>query len=449
MLNKKIMSFFIIASIFSWAYPLYAEENHPSTLTLEQATQESLEKNPELKAMEEDSKAAKAQVPQARSWEDPQIGVRFYQVPFGEGLNQAMDIDYIISQKFPFPGKKKAASQIAYHNYLHHLELLGARGREILKEIKVSYYNLYSIARRLEINQKIENNLKAAIQGAQSKIAANQTLALDSIQGQAELAKLLSEKEILKQNQINLQAKLNQLLFREEKNNILIPSKIEIPHWDMSLEESIEIALLRQPKVKIAEHQIEEKKWVIKAAKRDFLPDMNAQLEYVQRPSGSPANNLGNAWTGEFMFNVPLMIKKKTKAVEQAEAELVSAHYQYSAAKNDITFRVRDTYAKIQSYQKILDLNKKTLIPQTQQALDASLAAYANGKTNFTSVLNSARAVFDAQNEYWKTFESYTSAYSELEEALGATREELAELKSPPQNSSAESHPSSQTGGKL
>ncbi len=433
---KKIFLFSLLGSFFFC--PLHAEE----VLNLDQAGQQSLEKNPELKAMEEDNKAAKAQIPQARSWDDTQIGVRFYQVPWGAGLDQAMDIDYIIAQKIPFPGKKKAASQIAYHNYLHHLELLGARGREILRDVKSTYYSLYTILKRIEVTQKIEATLKSTIQNAQSKLSANQAIGLDAIQGQAELAKVLSEKEILKQSKLNLEAKLNQLLFNEENTMLKMPRKLELPRWNITLNEAIEIALLRHPKVKIAEHKIEEKKWGIKAAKREFLPDMNAQVEYVQRPVNSPASNLGDAWTAEMMFNIPLMIKKKTKAVEQAEAELAGAQYNYSAAKNDVNYKVKETYSTLKSSLHILELTQKTLIPQTQQALDASIAAYIAGKTNFTSVLTAARAVFDAQNEYWKTFESYSIAYSNLEESLGATREELVMIKSSVTQNKAESQAS-------
>lgn len=417
----KIIGFTLIG-VFLLNPSINAEEIQ--MIDLDKAQEESLGRNPELKAMEEDAKAAKAQIPQARSWDDPQIGVRFYQVPWGGGLDDAMDIDYIISQKFPFPGKKKAASQIAHHVYLHHLEQLGLKGREILRDLKSTYYSLYSVIRRLEVNQKVEHILRANIQGAHAKIASNQGLALDAMLGQAELSKILSEKEILKQNKISLEAKLNQLLFRESNSPFRIPTKLSTPSWKISLEQSLEIALQKQAKIRIAEHQIEENKWRIKAAKREFLPDMNAQLEYVQRPGNSPSSNLGDAWTGEFMFNIPLILKKKTKAVEQAEAQLASAQYNYSATKNNLNFQVKDLYAKLKSYQKILELNQRTLIPQSQQALDASVAAYTTGKADFTSLLNAARLLQEAHDEYWKNFENYTSTYSALEESIGSTHDE-------------------------
>jgi len=408
---------------------LQAQESMSTPLTLQEATRSTLEKNPELKAMEEDNHAAKAKVPQVRSWNDTQIGVRFYQVPFGEGLGHAMDIDYIVAQKFPFPGKKKAAAQMAYHEYLHHLELLDARGREILRDLKKTYYNLYAVQRQIAVSEKIESLLKKMSKTSQAKLATNQTSSLDAVQSQSELAKVLSEKENLKQVQSGLRAKLNQILARDIDSPVKVSSQLPLPHWNMSLENSLELALVQQPKLKIAEHQIEGKKWGIKAAKREYLPDLDAQVEYVQRPSDSPNASLGNAWTGQLMLTVPVMFKKKMKGVEQAEAELASAHYNYTATKNEVGFRVKETYTRLQSTLKVLELNQKTLLPQAEQSLQISLAAYEAGKADFLPVLLSARNLFEIQSAYWKNFENYTAAYSELEEVLGATQEELSEKK--------------------
>jgi cobalt-zinc-cadmium efflux system outer membrane protein len=390
-----------------------------SPLTLEEAVEATLQKNPELKAMEKDVDATHAKVPQARSWDDPMVGVRFYQVPFNGGIDDAMDIDYIVSQKIPFPGKKKAYSQIAYHEYLHHIELLGERGRELLRDVKTTYYSLFSVNRLIGTSREIENLLKGVIQSAQAKLAANQAMATDSIQGQVELAKVLFERQSLVERKKGLEAKLNQLMARSSDEEIHLPLKLEIPRWNAKLEEILEIAQQKHPSVKLATHDIDQKKWAVKAAKREYIPDLNAQLEYVQRPG--PAEN---AWTGEFMLNIPLLVKKKGKAVEQAEAELASAQYSQVAAKNDVSSKVKEVYAKMKAADRMLALNRNTLLPQTRQALEVTSSAYTTGKSDFISYLTSARSLSDAQMEYWKSYEALASSVYELEEAVGVTREE-------------------------
>lgn len=421
-----IVSLLLVCSVNGSAQ--VQERLNSPVLTLEEAVQQSLGQNPELKAVQKDVDAIKAKVPQARSWDDPLIGVRLYQVPFNGGIGEASDIDYIVAQKIPFPGKKKAASEIVYHDYLHHLETLNASGRKLLREVKQTYFSLFAINRQIAQSKQVEKILKGLVQSAQSKLATNEATSTDALQGQTDLAKLLIEREPLFERKKNLEAKLNQLMARTEQVSFILPAEMEVPQWNVKLEELIEMAQLRHPSVKLAEHNVGQKQWGVKAAKREYFPDLSAQLEYVQRPNSSPSSNLGNAWTGEFMINVPLMVKKKSKAVEQAKAELASAVYSQSAAKNEVTYKLQETFAKMKAAERILQINQKTLLPQTKQALEANSIAYATGKSPFFSYLMATRSYVDAELEYWKSYESLATSIFELEEASGVTREEWANL---------------------
>ncbi len=406
------------------------EKIKPSLLSVEEAVQQAIGQNPELQSMQKEVEAMKAKVPQGRAWEDPLIGVRLYQVPFKGGLDEASDIDYIVSQKIPFPGKKKAAAEIIYHDYLHHLESLNASGRVLLREVKQNYYSLFAVNQQIEQSKQVEKILKGLVQSAQSKLATGEASSTDALQGQTDLAKLLVEREPLLERKKVLEAKLNQLMAQSAQDAIVLPSKLEIPKWNVKLEELIDIAQLRHPSIKLAEHNVGQKQWGVKAAKREYLPDLNAQLEYVQRPNGSPSSSLGNAWTGEFMINVPLILKKKSKAVEQAKAELASAVYSKSAAKNEVTYKLQETYAKMKAAERILQINKSTLLPQTKQALEANSVTYVTGKSPFFSYLTAARSYRDAELEYWKSYEALATSLFELEEAVGITKEEWAKAPS-------------------
>jgi cobalt-zinc-cadmium efflux system outer membrane protein len=388
-------------------------------LSLDQAVQATLAQNPELKSMQQDAEAAKSAAKKSRYWDDPLVGVRFYQVPIGANLDQATDIDYIAAQKFPFPGKVKAASEIAHHNYLHHLEDLDGRGRELLKELKSAYYQLFAAERLLEVSRSLEGKLRGMVQGAQAKLAAGEPAAADAVQGQAELAKLLAERETLKQRRQVWQAKLNQLMYRPLDQAIQLPAKLPPPRWDLSLAELEKIAELRHPKLKGARHRIEEKTWGVKAAKRDWYPDFGAQVEYVQRPGQTE-----DAWTGELMMNVPLIVGKKKAAVKQAEAELAGARYTEQATKNDVGFRVQEIYQKMRASERILQVTGGTLLPQVRQSLEVTNAAYLAGKSYFLDSLNAARGLLQAQNDYWKAYAELAEAGAELEEAVGMTIEE-------------------------
>jgi outer membrane protein, heavy metal efflux system len=391
-------------------------------LTLDAAMNEAMQQNPELKALEQDVEAAKAKVSKSRSWEDPMVGVRFYQVPFEEPLDQTQDIDYIVRQKFPMGGKAKAAKEMAYHELQHHVHMVRIRANEILRDIKITYYSLFAVQRMIAVNREMETNLRSIVNSAQARLAANQSMATDAAQGQTEIAKLLLDREPLFQQKRVLEAKLKQLMASTSNDEISLPSQLEAPRWQVSLAKLLEITQVHHPSITSGEHNIEEKEWGVKAAKREYYPDLNVQTEYVQRPGPRT-----DAFTGELMLNVPLIFKKKQLGVKQAEAELASAQYMQQVDKNDRLYKVKELFGKMQESDRSLSINRATFLPQARQAFQVTSSAYSTGKASFFDTLNAVRLLFEAQMEYWKAFEAQAESIYGLEEAIGMTREDFAQ----------------------
>ena len=425
-MQRRSFSLILAASFLIFNVKV-SEANPSKGLSLEEATQILLQQNPELKAMKKESEAAQAKVPQAKGWDDPQVGVRFYQVPFGEGLGKAMDIDYIASQKIPFPGKKKAAGQIAYHEYLHHLESLNARGRQLVREMKTVYYKLFVLDRQLAQSFKLQKLLLGWIQSAQANLSSGQGMASEVVQAQTELAKQGIERESLQAQRAILETQLRQILASSEIATIQLPNKLDLPQWNRPLEKLEAMAQSRHSDLKLAQHQIGQKNWAIKAAKREYLPDLSTQLEYVQRPGGQQ-----DAWTGEFMVNLPLQVAKKKGAVTQAKAELSSAEYAYESAKNKVSAQVKQAYLKTKTAEKVFKLYDKSLIPQAQQAVEMSSVAYSTQQAPLSNLLNAEQALLNAQKDYWQAYEDFLVSLAELEEAIGISWENMDEALTQP-----------------
>src|SRR5262245_15229555 len=99
----------IAAFLLLMALPARAAE----ILTLEQAIQEVLGANQDVRAAGFRVEAAKARVPQAKGLDDPMVGVTFEDVPFGQGITSGEEINYRIEQKLPFPGKRHVRGKAA------------------------------------------------------------------------------------------------------------------------------------------------------------------------------------------------------------------------------------------------------------------------------------------------------------------------------------------------
>jgi len=414
---------FLMISLMS-STASFARENAagPSgrDLTLEEAIETSIRQNPELKAMAEDAEAEKTKASRTRYWADPEIGVRFYQVPLTENLSNTQDIDYIVRQKFPLGGKDKAAKEIAYHEYQHRLHARSLRGRELLQELKNTYYRLFATQRMLGVSRELEGNLRAVVASAQARIATNQASLTDATLGQTEIVKLQTERQSLLQKERELQFKLAQLMADEGAGDYRIVSKLDVPTWDTDLPKLLELSAMSHPALLSEKHHVEEKEWGVKAAKKEYIPDINFQAEYVQRPGST-----GDAFTGEMMLNVPLILKKKDLGVKQAEAELASAHYMQQNAKNEVVYKIKEAFNRWESSHRILQLNRGSLLPQARQAFAATAGAFSTGKTGMAEVLSAAQLLLNAQLQYWQAFQDQAEAVFSLENAVGLTREEI------------------------
>ncbi len=431
---KRYLGLLLLLSLFLlFSLPVEAENSKPesfrkeSGLTLERLLEMSLEKNPELQAMHKDSEAAAAKIPQAKALEDPEIGVRFYQVPFGKRPDKAMDVDYLISQKFSFPGKKQAEGKIAIHEHSHHLELKNKRENEILRDIKTTYFSLYAIHKQKEVLRSVQSILKTEITMAQTKLAANQAEVLEISRAQAELARLFLEDESLREKEQMLLAKLENLTGGEPLlSSLSFPSTLKIPTLNLNPSELLEISVLRNPEVKMADHKVDQKEWEIKKAKRANLPDVNTQWEYIQRPGAEE-----NAWTGELTLNLPIYRKKYNSGVKQAEAEFASAQFFQNASRNQVQEKIRTLFARVESSRRRYALNQTTLIPQIRQMKEVIEASYRAGKTDTSGYFSALRSLMTAKKEGWDLFAEIAQASFELEETLGATLEEIQTLKHP------------------
>jgi outer membrane protein TolC len=315
-------------------------------------------------------------------------------------------------------------SKMAFHEYQRLTHQWHGRALEILRDLKSTYYQLFAVQRMIGVSREIEGTLRSMVKNTQSRVASDQAMASDATLGQTEIAKILTERQALFQRQKELSAKLKQILADFSVEEIRLPEKLESPSWDAELKSLMETAQTLHPSIQGSQQQVEQTRWGVKSAKRDYIPDFQVQSEYVQRPGGRV-----DAFTGELMLNVPLILRKKNRQLQQAEAELASAQFNKQNTMNSVFAKIQEIHAKMKASQAMLNINRRTYLPQARQAFQMTSRAYSTGQVGFVDVLSAVRMLFDAQTEYWKAFEEQAASVFELEEAVGLTREEYASFK--------------------
>ncbi len=206
----------ILGALLAMPSGLWAETEPLDSLIETLRTQ-----NPELMALRQQIQAAKERVPQERSLMDPMIGVDIEGIPRRQfSYNNYMDIEYMVSQQIPFPGKRRLRGKMAEQGVALLEKEYQAREQQVALEFKKTYYQLYWIERSIQINQENSKLVEQISQIASAKYSTGQATQQDVIKAQVELAKLINETITLEQEKEIALAMANTFLARELNTEI-------------------------------------------------------------------------------------------------------------------------------------------------------------------------------------------------------------------------------------
>ncbi len=133
-----------------------------------------------------------------------------------------------------------------------------------------------------------------------------------------------------------------------------------------------------------------------------------------------PPDNGKNALALSVGLTVPLRRGKYRAGVEQASEDLLAEREGYARDRNDMEFAVRDAVIRLQTLRSQIDLFEQVLIPQTEETLAATEAAYETGQLGVLDLLDSERMRLDVLLINSRYQADYLVALAQLERAVGA-----------------------------
>jgi cobalt-zinc-cadmium efflux system outer membrane protein len=389
-----------------------------SGVTLDLVLTEVLASNPGLQAARSRIKSAGARISQARAWDDPQAGVEFFATPITSinPLTEGMETDYFLQQMIPFPGKKGLMAGAAEANAKMTEQSALAVERNLVAETKRVYVMLYTAQRRAGVNEENQRLLDQIITSARSKYSVGRGNQGDVLKVQVELASLQNERSSLGQEVTSAAAMLNAL--RNLPANTAVGTVAEIlpvePPKD--LDSLTQLALDSRPEILGMKYEIEMNRSELASSRREWFPDLMIKGTYKQMRDQT------DQWAAMIGITIPIApwgIGKYSGKVEETEANVKSSEESLLDMQNMIRSEVRDAYAKTQSRWQQIGRYQQTILPQTQQALEANLASYRIDKIDFLSLLDSFRMLQMFRMEYYMAVGDYLASLATLERAVG------------------------------
>lgn len=401
----------------------YATNGDP---TLAALIAQALERNPHIRAASADHAAALELVPQATALPDPTLAVTgFAQPPQTRVGPQTGGI--AVSQKIPWYGRRADRGEAAAKQAAIRSEVVNARRTEVVRDVKIAYYDLAYLDRAIRIATQEEQLLRHYESLARTQYSQGVGLQQAVIKLQAEITRVLSRRHDFRRQRVAVEAALNSL--RDRPVNLHLP-QVEIgerPTVPIEGDELYALARRTAPEAKAAEQQVEHDEVGIRIARRRYWPDVvvgagwgaiaNRRDELGR--SNPPPGNGKDTFSLTFGVNIPLYRARIDAGVREATARLAAAKEAYKGTLNGIDRAVRSISFQLATITEQIALFENALLPQAEQALRSTEEAYSTGTTGVLDLLDSEEVLLDVRLGLARLQTDYMKALAEMERAIG------------------------------
>jgi outer membrane protein TolC len=427
---------------------LFAQQTQqPSPVTLQQAVNIALEKNPERKAALADTKAASADVRDARSFLLPHV-------TFSETATRGNDPVYVFGSKLrqqrftttdfglnvlntPTPFGNFATRFGGTWNLFdsfgswrsvtrakrvkdavgHQLE---RTDQEIIFSVVDSYYGVLLARKQLEIAEQSMKTAQAILDQSNDRFESGVVVESDLLSAQVRLA---ARKQELIRGQNNLafaRAQLSTSMGLSTQNDFDPAEPLAERNLPATtLEEAEKRAVDLRPDLKRIRSEEAAQQQGVAIAKSSFGPRVNAFAGWEADNPTLVAGGGGNNWLAGIEVQFDLFqggAKRARLSRERAMQEKVAAVKEM--ASDAIRLEVRRAYYDLDAARQQVEVGRAA-IAQSQESLRINQNRYDSGISTITDLLAAEEAARRSQTEFWGTVYRYHTCYANLELASG------------------------------
>jgi outer membrane protein TolC len=423
----------------------------PSTLNLQQAVELALEHNHDVRIsslkVEEDEHAREV----ARSAYLPVLrndttffhvtDTQFIEIPAGSfgsvGSNPIPPRDHVLNQG----GRDIFTSGTGLTQPLTELFKIRAANDAARAEVKASRGKAQNVKNQVELNVR-RLYYKILIVGAQrqaieAKIRAledlhservqqvkyGSTLEADLIESRAQ--SLEAKQELLTSDlQLSdLRMQFNDILGLPVKSEVALDPAVPVSAVSCTREECVKVAFDSNPEIAEAKAEIEKASAGVRAAKREYIPDVEAIARYSHQNSSVPflAPDFGTfgVHAGYDIFDGG----KKRAMLRESDVQLAKSKENLARISDEVEVKVLAAYNKIERTEQMVAVSRE-LLAARKEARRVSAQGLDRG-THLPSQADAAIAQeSEAQTQFLQSQLEYAQAQDELNEAIGRSADQ-------------------------
>ena len=427
-------SLIVVSIVLTAPSRIYASEllSETESLNIGRAVQIALEANSRLLTLNAEAEAMAFAPSQVGALPDPMLSFNAMNLPtdtFDLDQEPMTQLQLMLSQKFPFPGKRQLRREVA-ETMVGVAQKQTDEYRDVLTgKVREAWWRLFSVDRSLQIVDSNKRLLRDFVEIAKTKYAVGKGLQQDVLLAELELSRLTNRELQLAGNRRRIQATLNGLLNRVPEHPITLPE--EPPSETLPMLESVtsltQFAVERRDLIQAIELKLEAADKTVELAEKDRWPDFQVGVGYADRQGSDPIRGSRSDFLSlMFSINLPLYSgQKQDKALQQRIHEREYERYRLSDTVRIIETEIGVQAAEYSAAREQALLLKNEIIPQAEQTVSAMLAGYEVNKVDFLNVVNGQIMLYNASIDYWNAMASAKQALARL--AAGVGKESIYE----------------------
>lgn len=382
---------------------------------------EVLDRNPEIAALRARIAASGEREIAARKLPDPRAEVTAFLLP-PETRVGPQRFAARLSQQLPGGGKLKKSTRAAE-----------AEHRALSAEIETLRLDLVNRARRLAVQLAYLDEARLVLADdqitlshfeelARARYAAGAGLQMEAIQLQAEITRLEAQRTEIDERRAGVAATINQL---RDRPGAPVPKTVVDPKpaRDLDWEALVDLALANRPELAADDARIEQASVLTELAADGNTPDFSVGLTYAYveaRPDVDVPDNGQDVLGISGGITIPLWKKGTDAEVEAATQTRLAREASRRSTVTGVERELDDLRARLPEIARRLDLLSNILPVQAEQALASAEAAYAAGRVDALSLLDTERVLLDVRLSAARARADLAIALIDLEDAIAA-----------------------------
>jgi len=296
-----------------------------------------------------------------------------------------------------------------------------ARGvqNDVALRVRQLYYNILVVQSR---QQAIEARIRAVqdLQGERvQQVKYGSTLESDLIESKAELLQAKQELLTAELQLSDLRLKFNDIVGLPLKTDVALDPDVPAPAQSCERDQCIKVALDSHPEITEAGADVEKASAGVRAAKREYIPDIEAFARYSYEENVPfLARNFGTFGV-HFGYDV-FDGGKKRATLRERDAQLAQAKENLARIRDEVEVRVETAYNKLERTRQMVAVSQE-LLATRQEARRVSAQQLQQGAYLPSQADAAVAQEFEAQTLLLQSQLEYDQADDELTDAIGHT----------------------------